>query len=246
MSTPAPKPRTIDIDARDPSPSPWPADASMETALGAVGERPQSRAEERVNAAIHALGAALALAAGMALVGRAAHTGSPLKVWCAAISSAAMMALYAVSAIYHILPPGALKDRFQRLDRMMIAVFMAGSYTPVALLMVHATIGTVLCLIEWGLAALAVVFLWGDPGRYARRSERLYRMMGWITILAARPFFRHTPPAVLAALGLAASCYGAGVALLVRDRVKYLHAAFHLLTLVGGGLQLWAISRVVA
>ena len=238
--------RVIGIDAPDPRPPVWPAEAPTETALGAARERPQSRGEERVNAAIHALGAALALAAGMVLVERAAHTGSPLKVWCAAISSAAMMALYAVSAIYHILPAGGLKDRFQRLDRMMIAVFVAGSYTPVALLMVHATIGTLLCVIEWGLAALAVVFLWGDPGRYARRSEQLYRIMGWITILAARPFFRHTPPAVLAALGLAATCYGAGVALLVRDRVKYLHAAFHLLTLVGGGLQFWAISRVVA
>ena len=238
--------RAIGIDAQDPGAPLWQAQGPREAVPGETGDRPQSRAEERANAAIHALGAVLALAAGVALIERAAHTGSPLKVWCAAISSAAMMALYAVSAFYHILPPGGLKDRFQRLDRMMIAVFMAGSYTPVALLMVHAAIGTALCVIEWGLAALAVVFLWGDPGRYARRSERLYRIMGWITILAAQPFFRHTPPAVLAALGFAATCYGAGVALLVRDPVKYLHAAFHLLTLVGGGLQFWAISRIVA
>ncbi|MDA8191338.1 PAQR family membrane homeostasis protein TrhA [Acidiferrobacter thiooxydans] len=237
--------RAIGIDAQDPGAPLWQAQGAREAVLGETGDRPQSRAEERANAAIHALGAVLALAAGAALVERAAHTGSPLKMWCAAVSSATMMVVFTVSAIYHILPAGILKDRFQRLDRMMIAVFMAGSYTPVALLMVHAAIGTLLCVIEWGLATLAVALLWGDPGRYACRSEQLYRIMGWITILAARPFFRHTPPAVLAALGLAVTCYGAGVALLVRDRARYLHAAFHLLTLVGGGLQFWAISRVV-
>ncbi len=240
------EPCPIDIDGQNSGPSGWGAQAPAKMVPAMAHGRPQSRREEWVNATIHALGAVLALAAGLALVDRAAHVGSLLEVWCVAVSSATMVALYAVSAVYHILPPGIRKDRFQRLDRMMIAVFVAGSYTPIAWLMVRATIGAMLFVVEWGLAGLAVAFLWGDPRRYTQRSEYLYRVMGWITVLAARSFFRHTPPAVLAALGLAATCYGAGVALLVRDRVKYLHAAFHLLTLVGGGLQFWALSRIVA
>ncbi len=208
-------------------------------------ERPQSREEEWANAVTHGLGAALALVAGLVMTQRAIPTGSPLKVLCAAIFSGAMFALYAISAVYHILRPGPAKDRFQRLDRAAIAVFVAGTYTPVALLMVRGTTGAALTVVEWVLAGVAILFLWGDPGRYARRSEWLYQIMGWITILAARPFFRHTPPAVLAALALSGACYGAGVALLLRDRVKYLHAAFHVLTLVGAGLQFWAISQFV-
>ncbi|WP_298135275.1 hemolysin III family protein [Acidiferrobacter sp.] len=236
-------PQTIEIGRPGSAKPPWHSPA---TTPAGTGERPQSRPEERVNAALHALGAVLALAAGLVLGGRATQTGSPLALWCVAVSSAAMIALYVVSAAYHILPAGTAKDRLQRIDRMVIAVFVAGSYTPIALLMVRAPIGDALCAIEWGLTALAVAFLWGDPARYPRRSERLYRVMGWITILAARPFFEHTPPAALVALGLAGACYSAGVALLVRDRVKYLHAGFHLLTLAGGGLQLWAISRVLS
>ena len=211
----------------------------------APAERCQSREEERVNAALHAAGAVAALGAGATLTRLAAQTSDLPKLLCAAVFSLAMIGLYTVSAAYHILPAGPLKDRFQRLDRMAIALFIAGTYTPVAALMVRGTTGAALVVAEWILAGLAILLLWGEPGRYMRRLEHLYQVMGWITILGAAPFFRHTPPAVLTALALSGACYGVGVVFLIRDRVKYFHAAFHILTLLGAALQFWAISQFV-
>ena len=211
-------------------------------AAAPAAERCQSREEERVNAALHGIGTVAATVAGALLTGHAARTGDFPKLLCAAIFSLSMIGLYAVSAAYHILPAGPFKDLFQRLDRMTIAVFIAGTYTPVAALLVRGATGNALLVAEWALAGLAILFLWGDPERYMRRSEHLYQIMGWGTILGAAPFFRHTPPPVLAALALSGTCYGVGVAFLIRDRVKYFHAAFHILTLLGAALQFWAVS----
>ncbi len=228
------------------------ADPAAETTLAfydalsiAPAERNQSPEEERINAALHGLGAVAALVAGTILTRLAAQTDDFPKLLCAAIFSLAMVGLYAVSAAYHILPTGPLKERFQRLDRMAIALFIAGTYIPVATLLVRGSTGTFLVVTECALAALAVLFLWGKPERYMRRSEHIYQVMGWITILGAAPFFRHTPLAVLVTLGLSGACYGIGVVFLVRDHVKYFHATFHILTLVGAALQFWAISRLV-
>ncbi|MHB1671612.1 MAG: PAQR family membrane homeostasis protein TrhA [Acidiferrobacter sp.] len=211
----------------------------------APAERCQSREEEWINAALHGLGAIAALVVGTILTRLAAQTNDLPKLLCAAIFSLAMVGLYAVSAAYHILPTGPLKERFQRLDRMAIALFIAGTYIPVAALLVRGATGAVLVVTECALAGLAILLLWGAPERYLRRSEYIYQVMGWTTILGAAPFFRHTPLAVLVALGLSGACYGIGVVFLVRDRVKYFHAAFHVLTLVGASLQFWAISRFV-
>lgn len=218
-----------------------PAAALAETASEGSG-RAQTPAEERLNALLHGIGALGALVAGLTLLTHVAHQGHAIEVLGVGIFALTMVALYTVSTIYHALTPGPAKDRFQRIDRAAIAAFLAGTYTPIALFMVRGRIGVLLLIAEWLLAAFGIALLTGDPRRYARRSQSLYQIMGWLTALGAPGFFRHTPAAVIGALGLGALCYVGGVVLLIRDYRKYFHAAFHLLVLLGTGLQFWAIS----
>ncbi len=203
----------------------------------------QSPQEEIVNSALHGLGLLLAVAGAFALVTEAAYHGRALPLFCAAVFAVSMVILYGTSTLYHILGHGPTKDRFQRLDRTAITFLIAGTYTPVALLMVRGSLGLFLCLCEWLLVAVAVGLMVRDPLDYPRRSAWLYQGMGWLTALGARPLFQHTATSVLVALALGGAWYVVGVLFLVHDRVKYFHAISHICALLGTAFQFWAINQ---
>jgi len=205
--------------------------------------RPQSRREEIVNSALHALGVILALSGGFVLVREAWRGQDALKLVSALVFASTMVILYATSTIYHALKSSATKDRLQRIDRMAITLLIAGTYTPVALLMVRGSLGVFLCLCEWVLALLSLVLMVRYPQDYPRRSVWVYQGMGWLTALGATPLFHQTPNPILAALAFGGVCYIVGVLFLVRDRVKYFHAIFHVFAMLGTTFQFWAISR---
>ena len=71
-----------------------------------------------------------------------------------------MMLLYAASTLYHSVDSTAkVNRRLKKLDHMMIFVMIAGSYTPVCLIVLHNKIGYILCALVWATAILGIVFL---------------------------------------------------------------------------------------
>lgn len=203
----------------------------------------QSSQEEIVNTALHGLGLLLAVAGAFALVGDALSRHQALPLFCAAIFAATMVLLYGTSTLYHVLERGSTKDRWQRLDRTAITFLIAGTYTPVALLMVRGSLGAGLCIAEWILVGVSVVVMVRHPKDYPRRSAWIYQGMGWLTALGVKPLFQHTATPVLAALAVGGAWYLAGVLFLVHDRVKYFHAVSHVCALLGTAFQFWAISQ---
>jgi hemolysin III len=167
------------------------------------------------------------------------HRLAPLS---AIVFALAMVALYAISTLYHIVNDPPLKAHLQRLDRAAIALLIAGTYTPVGLLMVRGLVGGALCVGEWGLAFAAFVLAVKDPD-YTRHSVWLYQAMGWLTALGVLPFFQHTPVPVVTALAVGGGCYLGGVLFLVRDRIPYFHTLFHVWVLLGTVCQFWAIRE---
>lgn len=70
-----------------------------------------------------------------------------------------MMLLYAASTLYHSVDSTAkVNRRLKKLDHMMIFVMIAGSYTPVCLIVLHNKIGYILCALVWATAILGIVF----------------------------------------------------------------------------------------
>lgn len=203
----------------------------------------QSPQEELANSVLHGLGLLLAVTGAFVLVNEAAYGGQALRLFCATIFAVTMVVLYGTSTLYHVLRQGSAKDRFQRLDRTAIAFLIAGTYTPVALLMVRGVLGVFLCLGEWLLVAVAVALMVRGPQDYPRRSVWLYQGMGWLTAFGARPLFQHTAMPVLAALAFGGAWYIAGVLFLVHDRIRYFHAISHVCALLGTAFQFWAISQ---
>ena len=107
-----------------------------------------------------------------------------------------MILLYAASTIYHTLDiSDEVNKRLRKLDHMMIFVMIAGSYTPVCLIVLHNKIGYILCALVWATAILGIVFkaFWVTCPKWI--SSVLYIGMGWLCVLAFMPIIHALPKA---------------------------------------------------
>jgi hemolysin III len=123
-----------------------------------------------------------------------------------------IVAMFAVSATYHRVTWTSTTARkwMKRLDHSMIFVFIAGSYTPFALLALPSNQGMVLFWIVWG-GAIAGVFLkmfW--PSAPAWVGVPLYLLLGWVAAFFIVPIMHGAGVAALVLLIVGGALYSIG------------------------------------
>ena len=203
--------------------------------------RPQSLGEEIANAISHGLGAVLAIVALPILVWQAASQGSARHVVGASVFAGTAILLYLISALYHAVPEGAAKRWLNRLDHAAIYVFIAGSYTPFALGVLHGGWGWTLFTLVWSLAAVGVTVKLLNRLRHPWLSTGLYLAMGWLVVIAAGPLLARMAPAGIAWLVAGGLCYTLGaVVFMLDERVRYAHFVWHLFVLAGSVCHFFA------
>lgn len=206
-----------------------------------IADRPQTLGEEIANALSHGLGVVLAIAALPILVTRAAGHGGAADVVAAAVFAATMILLYSVSTLYHALPEGRAKVWMNRLDHAAIYVFIAGSYTPFTLGVLHTGPGVTLLIAVWAAAAFGVAIKLLNRLRHRFVSTALYLAMGWVVVFAAGPLVTQLPPAGLALLVGGGLSYTLGAFVFLLDnRVRYSHFVWHLFVLGGSVCHFFA------
>jgi len=136
-----------------------------------------------------------------------------------AVYGAGLVALFGGSALYHRWPgPPRYKPLLRRIDHSTIFVFIAASYTPVALLVIDGTISWVLLVGAWAGAAFGVAFSlgWIDAPRAVHAAS--YLALGWLAVIAAPQIIDALHPAPLALLAAGGILYSAGAIVYARQR----------------------------
>lgn len=204
-------------------------------------DRPQSLGEEIANAISHGLGALLAIAALPILVTRAVGQGGVVDVVAATVFAVTMILLYGVSTLYHALPEGRAKAWLLRLDHAAIYVFIAGSYTPFTLGVLHTGPGVTLLVAVWAAAAFGVAIKLLNRLRHPVVSTLLYLAMGWVVVFAVGPLVEHMPAAGLALLVAGGLSYTLGALVFLLDnKLRYAHFVWHLFVLGGSVCHFFA------
>ncbi len=136
------------------------------------------------SAITHYIGMLLSLIAAAPLLVKAEISGIPSALTAMGIFILTMILLYAASTIYHTLDvkAGVLKV-FRKLDHMMIFVLIAGTYTPICLLVLKGRIGMIMLALVWGIAVVGMVLkaFWVTCPKWF--SSIIYIAMGWICLL---------------------------------------------------------------
>lgn len=108
-----------------------------------------------------------------------------------AIFMGSMILLYGASATYHSVDlTGKSLRVFRKLDHMMIFVLIAGSYTPVCLIVLGGKLGYTLLALVWSIAAVGMLVkaCWITCPKWF--SSVIYIAMGWVCVLVFGPLLK--------------------------------------------------------
>ncbi|MGK2934608.1 MAG: PAQR family membrane homeostasis protein TrhA [Gemmatimonadaceae bacterium] len=196
-------------------------------------ERPQSRGEEIANSVSHGIGLLAALAGTPVLLVASARHGTSGNVVAAAIFAATTVLLYLASTIYHAVPHSRAKHVLRMIDHGAIFLLIAGTYTPFTLGVLRGAWGWSLFGVVWGLAIIGVALKALDTLWHPVLSTALYIAMGWLAVIAVRPFWLRVPLAGSMLLLAGGVAYTGGVAFFASKRIRYGHFLWHLCVLAG-------------
>ena len=194
------------------------------------------------SAITHGIALLLAAVGAVPLIIKAARSYDVLHIVALSIFILTMVLLYAASTIYHSVDSTEkVNRRLRKMDHMMIFVMIAGSYTPVCLIVLHNRIGYILCALVWSIAVLGIILkgCWITCPKWF--SSVIYIAMGWICLAVFGQLWNTLPRAAfiwLLAGGLIYTIGGIIYALklpIFNSRHKFFgsHEIFHLFVMGG-------------
>jgi hemolysin III len=167
----------------------------------------------------------------------------------AAVFAGSVAACFGASALYHRVtwtPRARLWMR--RVDHAGVYLLIAGTYTPVSLLVLQGAWSAVILTIVWvGVAAAIVLkFVWVAAPRWL--AAAIGMALGWLAVVALPQLIALLDPAAVILLVAGGLAYSAGAVVYARGRpdpapmVFGYHELFHALTIVGVACQYAAIA----
>lgn len=138
--------------------------------------------------------------------------------------------MFLCSALYHSMNPRSRhKEVFHILDHIFIYVAIAGSYTPVALLVIGGWQGIFITVLQWAMVLFGIFYKSLSRRSIPAVSLTIYLVMGWTIVFFLPLFVRHASTPLLALIALGGVLYTLGAWCYARKGFRYHHLVWHLL-----------------
>ena len=194
------------------------------------------------SAITHFIGMMMAIVAAAPLLVKAALDADMTALVAMTVFIGSMVALYGASAVYHsVTVKENILKVFRKLDHMMIFVLIAGSYTPVCLVVLGGRMGYTLLAVVWGIAVVGMVVkaCWITCPKWF--SSLVYIAMGWVCLAVFGTLWNTLPHSAFLWLLAGGIIYTAGGVIyalklpIFNARHKYFgsHEIFHLFVMGG-------------
>lgn len=205
--------------------------AALVTAVGEL--------KPRLRGWLHAYAAAISLASGAALIAVAASLRGGRAGATTAIYAATFTLLFGTSALYHRINWSSRRRALmRRLDHSMIFVFIAGTYTPIAVLTLPRSSAMPVMIVVWmgAIAGVVLQALWPSAPRWL--SVPCYIALGGVALFVTPQLLHRAGVAALVLIASGGIVYIiGGVAYALKrpnpfPRTFGFHEIFHLCTLI--------------
>ena len=210
--------------------------------MSAKIEKELQQIKDPGSAITHFIGMLMTAFAAVPILIRAASNPDRIHLISMGIFLLSMCLLYAASTTYHWLDLTPRINRILRkLDHSMIFVMIAGSYTPICLIVLRGRTGIFLCALVWSIALIGILLkiCWINCPKWF--SSALYITMGWVCVLAFTQIINSLPPAAFGWLLAGGIIYTAGGVIYAlklpifnaRHKNFGSHEIFHLFVMAG-------------
>lgn len=163
------------------------------------------------SAITHFIAMMLAIFASMPLLIKTGLSSNYNNLIAMIIFMASMILLYGASTTYHMVNlSGKSLQLFRKIDHMMIFVLIAGSYTPVCLIVLGGAMGYTLLAVVWTIAIVGMLIkaFWITCPKWF--SSVIYIAMGWVCVFVFSALWTTLPKAAFMWLLLGGLIYTAG------------------------------------
>ncbi len=201
--------------------------------------------EESANQITHGFGWALSAIGVSQLLPAAYENHQGPVLFSCVLYAVSLVSLFAVSTLSHSFRARQLRHFFRTLDQSLIALFMAASFTPFAVVYMTDPLGRFLLIAEWGVAIAAIFY------KILIRRRRnvglwVYLVLGWLPTIGAGSLIQQMPAMGLAYLAGGGILFMCGIYFWIRDvRVRYSHAVWHVFVIGGAACHFCAIHLYV-
>jgi hemolysin III len=206
-----------------------------------------------IRSLIGVIAVVFSVAATVLLVVRAAKHGSGWHVVSFCIYGISLIALWTISTLYHSLNvPRAVNRTLEQLDHAMIYFLIAGTYTPICLIVLHGSWGWSLFGVNWALAITGIVLrlVFRHPAKWLRILFFIfYIIMGWLVVIAWVPLTNAMPQAGVLWLIWGGIFYTVGAGIFNLRKLAPprfgAHEIWHLFVLAGSFCHFWMMYQYV-
>jgi hemolysin III len=204
-----------------------------------------SKPVDALNCITHAIGAALAVMGMVFLVKKSLILSDTVGVISCIIYSISLIAVYAISALYHGLPQGEAKRKARLFDHLAIPLLLAGTSTPCALITLRrvSTPNSILVItIAWFCAIFGIIAKLFFFEKLKAAVMAVYFTGGAIMLLSTVPLLENINKTGFLILVLGCVAYTVG-ALFCHGGIKrpWMHVIFHIFTVFGSAFHYFAI-----
>ncbi|WP_299546898.1 hemolysin III family protein [uncultured Tateyamaria sp.] len=202
---------------------------------------PHSVRETLADASVHVLGLTAGITASAMLLVHVMQTQGAAQIAATSIYTGLAVFALVASASYHLLRWERSRPVFHRIDHAAICLKIAGTYTPLVVLIGSAFAYVVLAAV-WLVAllgALAKLSFWATD---ARGSLALYLAMGWASVLLIWPMWQNLPGASTALIVAGGGLYSLGTVFYAQKSLRFQNAIWHSFVLAASACFFGAVA----
>ena len=204
---------------------------------------------EPISSISHLLAAILMFYAGYRLIIKG--FGNHIRVIALVIYSASAIFLFIMSGLYHMLPPGIAKQVFIRLDYIGIWFLIAGSFTPIHIILFRKRWRWLILLIVWGMALIGVTF----TALFAQDipswlMKVIFLVFGWIGTMSCYRIYKLYGWQMLKPVVIGGLIYSIGVIMdmfqfpVIITGILEHHELFHFFVIGGAAFHWYFIYKI--
>lgn len=209
-----------------------------------------TKQEEIANSISHGMGALLSVVALVLLTIIATRHGGTRYVVSVIVFGSSMVLLYLSSTFNHALRIGTkAKEFFHNFDQVAIYLLIAGTYTPLSLIVLNGDWGWTMFGAQWGFAVTGIVIKIIYPNNFNKGVNVFYLIsyivMGWMLLFFLFPLLRNMATMGLVLIFIGGGCYTLGTLFFKFEKIPYAHFIWHLFVMAGSVCHFAAIYKYV-
>lgn len=211
-----------------------------------VAARAYTRNEEIFHSISHGIGSLLGIVGTTVMLTVSVLFYSTRAVVSSAVYGASLILLFTMSTLYHAIPFPKVKRVLQILDHDSIYLLIAGTYTPITLIILRdSPRGVPILAAVWGAAILGAVLNGVDMHKFKKVSMILYVLMGWAVLWDIRAVVHGLGAYGISLLLAGGISYTVGILFYKMKRIQFMHGVWHLFVVLGSVLHYFCVLLYV-